>query len=114
MQTRHLQLVSTSGTACVLAAHPSVTSTSTRMRTQQNFIFPSNLSASTAHADMTACVQAVSKFRQWWQMVGGEVGWPAGTQPPRQDLSRYQMLERYESHTKQCPSCSKVSSPSLL
>ncbi|KAK9842714.1 hypothetical protein WJX74_001171 [Apatococcus lobatus] len=56
----------------------------------------------------TSMDAAVGRFRQWWQWVGGEVGWPVNTQRPRQELTRYEMLERYKSHTKSCPSCSKA------
>ena len=58
--------------------------------------------------------QAVGRFRQWWQWVGGEVAWPSDAPRPRQDLTRYEMLERFDSHTKSCPSCSKVLKSPLL
>lgn len=52
----------------------------------------------------------VTAFRQWLDDNGGSVGWAPGVStalPPR-ETSREVLLDRYESHTKHCSSCSKV------
>ena len=54
----------------------------------------------------------VTAFRQWLDANGGSVGWAPGvpTALPPRETSREALLDRYNSHTKHCPSCMKVRS----
>lgn len=61
-------------------------------------------------ADAGALVmQAVTLFRQWWDLAGARVPWADGAQPGMSSKpSRQEMLDRWNSHTKFCPTCQKV------
>ncbi len=52
----------------------------------------------------------VTAFREWLDANGGSVGWAPGVSPelPPRETRREVLLDRYESHTKHCPSCMKV------
>ena len=52
----------------------------------------------------------VTAFRLWMDANGGSVGWAPGvsTELPPRETSREALLDRYNSHTKHCPSCSGV------
>ncbi len=53
----------------------------------------------------------VTAFRLWMDANGGSVGWAPGvsTELPARESSREALLDRYNSHTKHCPSCTGVS-----
>ena len=49
-------------------------------------------------------------FRKWLDAHGGQPQWATGVSPalPPQEPRREVLLDRYESHTKHCSSCSTV------
>lgn len=57
----------------------------------------------------TSMDRAVTLFRQWWDMAGAHVPWADGAQPGMSSKpSREEMLDRWNSHTKFCPTCQKA------
>jgi hypothetical protein len=54
----------------------------------------------------------VTAWRQWLDQHRAPAWAPGAPPPPTQPLSKAVLLDRYEQHTKHCPTCSKV--PVLL
>ena len=54
-------------------------------------------------------MQAVIIFRQWWEKAGAHIPWAQGAEPGMSSKpSREEMLDRWNTHTKFCPTCQKV------
>ena len=63
--------------------------------------------------DLTGALtrRIVTAFRQWVDQHGAPTWAPGATPPPPLPLSKAVLLDRYEQHTKHCPTCTQV--PSL-
>jgi hypothetical protein len=64
----------------------------------------------------TWCDRSVLAWRKWYHKQGQGGFWKAAGRPatPAPELTREQLLDRFHQHTKQCPSCSKVTRCSML
>lgn len=51
--------------------------------------------------------RAVTALRRWLGQVG-PIPWARSALQPLVGVSKRELLDRYEQHTKDCPSCSKV------
>lgn len=62
----------------------------------------------------TSMDAAVGALRKWFSDLAPSLPWDAaGPQPPLPEVSRHDLLERFHSHTENCPTCMRVPSPLL-
>ncbi|KAK9867348.1 hypothetical protein WJX84_010011 [Apatococcus fuscideae] len=57
----------------------------------------------------TSMDRAVNSFKRWWDLAGNKIPWAAGAEPGMSERpSRREMLDRWDSHTRHCPTCQKA------